>query len=216
MYNQNVHQKPCDPLRIITVKGNGEVTATPNYVQLQVEVITNGKTVSDAAGENAVTMDRVIQSLLALGIPREDIQTASYTISPKYDYIEGKQVFRGYEVTNTITVKIRDVSQVGTVIDTAVKNGANSVSGIQFKVEHSEQYYHEALSLALRDAQSKANTIAETMHLHNPPTPIEIIEEGANEPILYKSAAFASQSVTTPIEQGVITISAILRVKFQY
>ncbi|MFJ8264092.1 SIMPL domain-containing protein [Rummeliibacillus sp. NPDC094406] len=217
MNHQKVHPiRLFNPLRVITVIGNGKIAASPNYVQLQVEVITNGKEVSSAAQENAAIMNRVIQSLIALGIPREDIQTASYNVSPNYDYIEGKQVFRGYEVTNAITVKVRDMNQVGTVIDTAVKSGANRVSSIQFKIDHEEHYYQQALSLALRDAQMKANTIAETMHLTIPPQPIQVFEESTSEPVLYKSAAMASQNITTPIEQGLITISATLRVKFQY
>ncbi len=170
-----------------------------------------------AVQQNAATMNQVIQALLSLGIRREDIQTALYNISPKYDYIDGKQVFRGYEVTNAITVKVRDINQVGNVIDTAIKNGANSVSSIQFKIDHEDRYYQQALSLALRDAQMKANTIAETMHLHIPPQPIEITEESnAQPPIVYKTTVMASQSFGTPIEQGTITIIANLRVKFQF
>jgi hypothetical protein len=135
---------------------------------------------------------------------------------PNYDYIEGKQVFRGYEVTNALTVKVKDTSQVGTVIDTAVKNGANRVSGLQFKIENGEFYYQQALSIALHDAQMKAKTIAETMRLPMLPQPIEIVEESNAGPVLYKTVAMAEQNISTPIEQGQITISATIRVKFQY
>lgn len=215
MYYQNVHQLPYDSTRVITVTGRGNVAAAPNYAQLQVEVVTKGQEVSKAAKENATTAHRVIQSILSLGVKREDIQTAAYTISPKYDYIDGKQLFRGYEVTNAIEVKVRNMNQVGIVIDTAVKNGANGVSGVQFKIENPDLYYQRALILAYENAQMKANTIAETMHLHMPPQPIEIVEESMVEPALYKTA-MAAQNVTTPIEQGLIMINAVLRVKFQY
>ncbi len=149
----------------MTVTGNGEIVAKPDYVQIQIEVRTEGKEVSAAQQENAVIMNRVIASLVALNIPREAIQTTAYTISPNYDYIEGRQVFRGYEVQNAITVKITDISQVGTVIDTAVENGANHVSAIQFKIDDSDAYYRQALQLALIDAQAKAKSMADTMHL---------------------------------------------------
>jgi len=216
MYYSSAHLLTCPPLRVITVTGNGKVAAQPNYVQIRLEVTTVGKDLSEAQQENATIMNRVIQSILALNIPREDIQTAAYNIIPTYDYIEGKQVFRGYEVTNAITVKVRDVSQVGTVIDTAVKNGANHVSGIQFRVEDADAYYQQALRLALQNAQMKAKTIAETMKLSLHPQPIEIVEEFNEPPVLYKSVAMADQSLATPIEQGQITISADVRVKFQY
>ncbi|MBK3494995.1 SIMPL domain-containing protein [Viridibacillus sp. YIM B01967] len=212
----NGYQLPFTSLRVITVTGNGKVAVQASYVQLQIEVSTEGKDVSEAQKENAIIMNRVIQSILALNIPREDIQTAAYNISPNYDFIEGKQVFRGYEVTNALTVKVTDISRVGTVIDTAVQNGANRISSIQFRIENADIYYQQALSLALQNAQTKAKTIAETMRLPLLPQPIEIVEESNTGPVLYKAVAMADQTISTPIEQGKITISATVMVKFQY
>lgn len=169
-----------------------------------------------AQQENASIMNRVIQSIMALTIPKENIQTATYTIAPIYDYVDGKQVFKGYEVANAITVKIPDTNLVGVVIDTAVENGANRISSIQFKIDNADAYYQQALSLALHNAQMKANTIAQTMQLSVHPQPIEIVEENESGPVLYKSMAMADSSMVTPIEQGQITISAAVRVTFQY
>ena len=208
--------RPSAGSREMTVTGNGEVVAQPDYVQIQIEVRTEGKEVSAAQQENAVIMNRVIASLVALNIPREAIQTTAYTISPNYDYIEGRQVFRGYEVQNAITVKITDISQVGTVIDTAVENGANHVSAIQFKIEDSGAYYRQALQLALIDAQTKAKSMADTLHLPLPPLPIEIIEETIAPPIAYKAAQLSEQQAVTPIEPGMMTVNATVRVKFRF
>ena len=154
---------------------------------------------------------------MSLNIPREDIQTAHYSISPMYDYIEGRQVFRGYEVQNAITVKIMDISQAGIVIDTAVLNGANLVSEIQFKIEDSAANYRQALRLALVDAHAKAITIAETMHISIQPIPIEIIEErNVAIPYTFKSVQISNQESMTPIEQGTMLINATVRVKYRY
>ena len=212
------HGHPHSPhaSRTITVTGTGKVVANASYVQLQIEVTTQGNNVQQAQQENASIMNQVIQSILALTIPRENIQTASYTIAPMYDYVNGKQVFKGYEVTNAITVKIPDIHQVGTVIDTAVENGANRISSIQLKIDNADVYYQQALSLALHNAQMKAKTITQTMQLTVQPLPIEIVEENDNGPVLYKSMAMADSSMTTPIEQGQMTISATVRVTFQY
>ena len=201
----------------MTVTGNGEIDAQPDYVEIQIEVRTQGEDVSQAQQQNAAIMNRVINSLLALNIPRENIQTTVYTISPNYDYIEGRQVFRGYEVQNAITVKITDISQAGLVIDTAIQNGANHVSAIQFKIEDSDAYYQTALNLALVNAIAKAKSMADTMHVPLQPIPIEIMEESQNvTPILYKSVQLSNQELSTPIEQGRITITASVRVKFRY
>ena len=201
----------------MTVTGNGEIDAQPDYVEIQIEVRTQGEDVGQAQQQNAAIMNRVINSLLALNIPRENIQTTVYTISPNYDYIEGRQVFRGYEVQNAITVKITDISQAGLVIDTAIQNGANHVSAIQFKIEDSDAYYQTALNLALVNAIAKAKSMAETMHVPLQLIPIEIMEESQNvTPILYKSVQLSNQELSTPIEQGRITITASVRVKFRY
>lgn len=217
MYSPQFRFQPSPVSREMTVTGNGEIVARPDYVQIQIEVRTEGKDVSLAQQENALIMNRVIGSLLALNIPREAIQTTAYTISPNYDYIEGRQVFRGYEVQNAITVKITDISQAGMVIDTAIQNGANHVSAIQFKIENSDAYYQQALNLALVNALAKAKSMAETMQIPIQLIPIEIVEESHNvAPVLYKSIQLSNQEFMTPIEQGAIPITASVRVKFQF
>lgn len=217
MYHPQMRCQPFPISREMTVTGNGEIIAQPDYVQIQIEVRAEGKDVSLAQQENARIMNRVIESLLALNIPREAIQTAAYTISPNYDYIEGRQVFRGYEVQNAITVKITDISQAGTVIDTAIQNGANHVSAIQFKIEDSDAYYQRALNLALINAIAKAKSMAETMRVPLQPIPIRIVEESQNStPVPYKLAQLSNQEFATPIEQGTISINASVQVKFQF
>ncbi|WP_054768663.1 SIMPL domain-containing protein [Lysinibacillus parviboronicapiens] len=216
MYYANFSPQSTPALRIITVSGNGKVLAAASYVQLQIEVSTQGENVQEAQQENANIMNRVLQSILALNIPREKVQTATYNIAPIYDFVDAKQVFKGYEVSNAITVKIPDTNQVGAVIDTAVQNGANRISSIQFKIDNVDVYYQQALSLALQNAQMKAKTIAETMQLPLHPQPIEIVEEHESGPVLYKTMAMAESSISTPIEQGQMTVSATVRVKFPY
>lgn len=217
MYQPQISFQPSPVSREITVTENGEIDAQPDYVQIQIEVRTEGKNASLAQQENAIIMNRVLGSLVALNIPREAIQTTAYTISPSYDYIEGRQVFRGYEVQNAITVKITDISQAGTVIDTAIKNGANQVSAIQFKIEDSDMYYKKALNLALVNAIAKAKSMAETLHVPLQIIPVEIIEESHNiTPVPYKSIQMSNQEFMTPIEQGRIPITASVRVKFRF
>lgn len=216
MYYTNVGQQTPYVPRVIVVTGNGKVIAKVSSVQLQVEVSTQAKNVQDAQQENAMIMNRVIQSILALHIPKEHIQTAGYNIAPHYEFENNKQVFKGYEVTNAISVKVTDTNQVGSVIDTAVQNGANRISSIHFNIENTDAYYQQALSLALHNAQLKAKTIAETMRLPIQPQPIEIIEEHEIVPVLYRSMSTVDSTIPTPIEQGQMTINATVRVKFQY
>ncbi|MFE3574563.1 SIMPL domain-containing protein [Lysinibacillus sp. NPDC059133] len=99
MYYTNVGQQTPYGPRVIVVTGNGKVMAKASSVQLQVEVSTQAKNVQVAQQENAMIMNRVIQSILALHIPNEHIQTAGYNIAPHYEFENNKQVFKGYEVT---------------------------------------------------------------------------------------------------------------------
>ncbi|MER2089435.1 MAG: SIMPL domain-containing protein [Sporosarcina sp.] len=211
-----VQQMTSRQQRVMTVTGIGDLSIEPNSAQVQLAVNTENKNLSEAQQENAYVMNQVIESLLELGISRENIQTTTYSISPQYDYVEGKQVFRGYQVTNAITVKITNIEQVGNVIDVAVQNGVNNVSNIQFTVENEQFHYQQALSLALKNALAKAQTIAATIQLQLDPHPIKIVEEVRAEPVLYRTFSAIEMTGSTPIEQGQITISATVKVQFQY
>ena len=216
MYQPYVGQMAHQQKRVMTVTGIGSLSIAPDTVQLQLEVRTENKQLSQAQQENADLMNQVIESLLELGIDREDIQTVAYNISPQYDYVEGQQIFRGYQVINSIDVTIKNIEQAGIIIDTAVRNGVNNVSNIRFTVENEQIAYHEALSLALRNALGKAQTIANTIQLKLDPHPIKIVETMREEPILYRSFAATEMSAITPIEPGQINIKATVEVQFQY
>lgn len=212
----NVNQHPSYKMRVISVEGKSKFEVTPDFAELQIEVVTSSEDLTEVQRENAERMNQVISALLALNIDRNDIQTAFFNVSPRYDYVEGKQVFRGYEVTNSITVKIEEISEVGMVIDTAIKNGANRISQLEFKLENDALYYQKALQLALQNAHEKANAITSSLRLSYMPVPIEITEETSGGPILLKSVAMTQSTFETPIEQGTITVEATLKVKYQF
>lgn len=125
-----------DSPRVITVIGRATLSRKPDTVIIQLEVMTENEQIQQAQQENAYKMNQVIQTLIQSGIIKEDIQTSSYIIHPRYDYVDGKQVFKGYQVINSIMVKIKKLDLVGHIIDTAVKNGVNQVSNIQFTLEN--------------------------------------------------------------------------------
>jgi len=203
--------------RVITVEGNSQIEVKPDYAKIQVEVTTQSEDLSDAQRENSLKMNQVIQSLLALGIDRNDVQTALFNVFPRYDYIEGKQVFRGYEVSNAINVEVHDIDKIGIVIDTAIRNGANRISQLEFKLENDSQYYQRALQLALQNAHEKANAISAALRLSYMPIPIEITEETSGAPVLLKTVAgVQSNNFETPIEQGTIKVEATLKVKYLF
>jgi uncharacterized protein YggE len=105
---------------------------------------------------------------------------------------------------------------VGTVIDTAVKNGANIVESIRFDISKPELYYQQALNLAVRNAINKAKGIGSSLKIPNEPVPV-LITENSLAPIPYtRSLAMRGEIATTPIEPGQNDIEASVTVEFTY
>lgn len=202
-------------LRTITVTGSGKLEVTPNMAQIQFEVVTEGTNLNEVQEQNAKLTNQVIEALVAFGIQRSDIQTSLFQVTPRYDFIDGKQTFRGYEVRNAINVIVRNINRVGNVIDLAIKQGANQVSSLQFKVENEEGYYNKALQLAVQNGTEKAIQLGKEIGVVRL-VPIEIVEQSTGGERLLKTSAFSTEMVTTPIEPGKISINAEIKMRFMY
>ncbi|MFC5451896.1 SIMPL domain-containing protein [Paenibacillus aestuarii] len=202
----------------IEVLGEGTVQAAPDRAVIVLGAVTEGTNLTQIQAENAKITTAVIQSLLALGIPREHIQTQEYRIDTQYDYPDGKQTFRGYKVTHLLQVTTDRVEQTGAIVDAAVASGANEVSSIRFTMAHPEVYEQKALTKALRDAQQKAVTIADTIGAQLSAVPIRVQEPAhAAEPVPYSvKFAVSAAASPTPIQPGQLTISATVRVWYLF
>jgi uncharacterized protein YggE len=148
------------------VEGKGIVQARPDTAIASLGVSTENIQLQTAQNENADIMIKVLNAVKAEGIPSEDIQTQTYSVQPQYDYIDGKQVLRGYQVVHMLRITIEGVERAGAVIDSAVNAGANIVSGIDLTLKNPARYYDEALGAALEDAVDKALTIGEKLSVN--------------------------------------------------
>lgn len=202
---------------IIKVKGEGEIAVQPDTASVNLGVVTESKELIGAQQQNSIVGNKVIDSLIALGIDRNQIQTFDYRIEPDYDYDQGKQIFRGYKVTHILEVKIDDLSIIGNVVDTAVQNGANYVANVQFTTRYKDSYYQQALVMALNNASSKATTIANTLRVTLNPTPI-LVTEGTDviQPFESQQVAFAKGVSSTQILPGQLLIKASVSADFKY
>lgn len=198
----------------IIVTGKGQVTVTPDLAILQLGVQTTGEDVTEAQSENARISQNVLDSIRQLGIT--DIKTYQYSINKIIDYVDGRQIDRGYQVSNIIEIRTEDLNNVGTIIDTAVQNGANKVNSVNFDVAQPQLYYQEALNLAVDNAIQKAQSIVMGLGIMMTPIPI-LITENSNVPIPYQGAiAFREGAVATPIESGNKQIDASVTVELIY
>ena len=118
----------------MTVAGTGTVSAAPDMAEITTGVVTQAPTAAQALAANSQAMERLLQALGALGIAARDIQTTNISVSPlRRQGRDGQPPeITGYEVTNQVRVKVRDLSSLGRVLDQQVGQGANLVYGIQF------------------------------------------------------------------------------------
>jgi len=147
----------------VTITGEGRVDATPDVGQVNVTIVTENVNSETAQNENVEQFNKVVASLKQLGIEEKDLKTTSYTVYPVYDYTDGTRTQRGFEVNQSLQVKIRNLDTSGDVIRVASANGVNQVSGLSFVVDEPEQYKEEARRLALENAKQKAQELSDVL-----------------------------------------------------
>ncbi|MGI6376389.1 MAG: SIMPL domain-containing protein [Anaerolineae bacterium] len=152
-----------DVTRTITVVGKGTVTTQPDTAQATLGVETMGANVKEATSESSATMEAIIEALTGLGIAERDIQTSGFSIwSERNPDNEGRlSTDVTYRVMNSVNVKIRDLEQVGAVLDAAIDAGANSVYGVNFYLDDATKVESEAREKAVADARAKAAELAD-------------------------------------------------------
>lgn len=154
--------------KTISVSGTGTVSMSPDVGWFVASVTTQAGTAAQAEGQNNDAMAKVISALRGAGIAEKDMKTVGYSLSPIYQ--EAKEpgkipVLVGYSVKHTIRVTVNDIAAVGRILDLAISNGVNEVSGVYFGLSEAkaQQAQAEALDLAVKDANNRAKTIANSM-----------------------------------------------------
>jgi hypothetical protein len=204
----------------ISVAGVGEVTGTPDTVEVDLGVSVLAETVSEATATAAERADAVIAALTANGVAEEDITTTDYSIYPEYDYSNNQQQLLGYRVNNTVRAKIRDISDAGTILDavTAAAGDDVRVSGLRFSIEDDAELVAAAREAAWNDALAKATQLAELSGQSlGAATSITETVTSAPPPIYYaEDSAGGAERAATPIEPGTSTVTITLQVEFAF
>ncbi len=147
--------------RQITVQGFGKAIGANDIALTSIGYSNIDKDVLTAQTNNKKVMDAVIAELKNLGIQGGDLETDAYSIYPEYDYSNDKgQTLRGYRVTQQVSVKIRDLAKISSVLAVAGKYGANQVNGLTFTIDNPENLKVEARDKAVADARQKAERLA--------------------------------------------------------
>ena len=203
----------------ITVVGEGKVTLEPDIARVTIGVETVTNTVKEASDTNRAAVESVLNTLLAQGVAEEDLQTSGFSIyaerfGPDGPLEEGDVRYR---VSNNVSVTIRDLDNVGTILDAAIEAGANNIYGVEFAVDDPGVSESEARAAAIADAQAKAAELAELtgLSLGQVVSVSEVVGAGGG----YYAGNFAEQARAfggggTPVTPGQLDLVMQLQVIF--
>jgi uncharacterized protein YggE len=197
----------------ISVTGEASISVPPDLASVDAGVATDAKTAREASESNNAAMAKVLAALKSASIDDKDIRTSRLSLQPQYAPNRGgPSPIVGYRASNRVTVRIRDVGKVATVIDTLVGAGANDIGNVNFEVSQASKLLDDAREKAVADARRKAEIYARAAGV-TLGAPLSISEEGAPQPVYRaKMVAPVAAAAPTPIAQGEETLSVAVSV----
>ena len=202
-----------EPPSVISVTGEARISVPPDLAQIDAGVTTEAKTAREASDANNLAMGKVLVALKSAGIDEKDYQTSRLSLQPQSAPSRpgGPPTITGYRATNRVTIRLRDVTKVASVIDTLVGAGANDIGGISFMVSQASKLLDDAREQAIADARRKAEIYARAAGV-TLGAPVAISEGGAPAPIVFRRMAAAPEQA--PIAQGEETLQLSVSVSW--
>ncbi len=204
--------------RVITVTGQGKVQVQPDIATVGLGVQTEADTAEDALDENNVRMQDLISTTLESGVAEEDIQTQVLRLQPIYEQPSGDQqqpTLTGYRATNTVQITVRDLANLGVVLDGAVEAGGNTIDSIQFELSDPEEAARQAREAAMNDATAKAEQLTSLAGAQLGEV-LTIDEQGSSPPpVIFAEPAASPSESAVPVQAGSQTVEANVSVSWQ-
>ncbi len=149
---------------LLDVVAEGRVSRVPDIAIIRAGVVSQGATAAEALSANARQMASLLAALKAAGIADRDIQTATISLNPQYRYAENQPpVITGYQASNTVSVKFRDIARSGAILDALVKQGANQIDGPNLTIDAIDSAMDEARVDAVKRARTRADLYARAL-----------------------------------------------------
>ncbi len=212
---------PADAPRTITVTGEGRAAAAPDMAVISIGVRSEAPTAAAALRQNSADMSATIKKLKDLGIADKDIQTSGLSVNPRYNYENNRSQPEviGFTASNSVTVRLRDLSSAGSVIDQAVQSGANTLGGVSFSFSEPKPLYDEARRDAVTEAKAKASLLTDAAGVRL--GKLLYIQEGyaqAPQPKMYSARMeMADSAANVPMEAGEsevnVTVSLVYEIE---
>lgn len=208
--------------RTITVSGQGRVSARPDIAVVSIGVETEADSATAALDENSVRMSGVISATLDAGVTRDDVQTEGLSLRPIYqrpgpgpEGEEGPPELVGYRASNVVAVTVRDLDELGALLDAAVEAGGNRIQGIRFEISDNEELRSAAREAAMNEAIGKAEQLTELAGAElGDVLTIEEVGGEAPSPVRFAETEQAA-AAAVPVEPGRQEITVSLRVTWR-
>lgn len=203
---------------VLEVSAEGRTSRVPDLATIRAGVVTQSATASAALADNSARMARVLAAVKRAGIAERDIQTASVSLSPQYRYENNQPPqLTGYQASNTLAIRFRDVGKAGPILDALVKEGANQIDGPNLSLDKPDAALDEARADAIKRARARADLYARAAGL-SVARILSISEGGENAggpqpPVFYARAAKA-EAADTAIAAGERDVTATVSVRF--
>lgn len=201
-----------------SVTGEGKATAIPDTASVDLGITITQNTVASAQSQANQIINKISSDLKNLGVKEKDIKTTNYSISPNYDFTSGKQSVNGYNVSVNLSVKVNPIEKINQVIDTATKDGANSVGNIQFTLNDEEKtkLENQARKQAVDAAKQKAQSLAQASGIRLGRI-INVSESNQEQrPITFmEKSAVGLGASDTSVEPGQSTISTTVTLSYE-
>ena len=204
---------------LLSVSAQAQAHRVPDVATISAGVVTQAADANAAMRDNATQMDKVMAAVRGAGIAERDVQTSGISVQPQYKYAENSPpTITGYQASNTVNIKVRDIGKLGKVLDALVASGANQVNGPSFEIDQPEPAYDEARLAALKKAQARAETYAKAMGLRV--RRIVSISEGGGGfhppiPMMRAQAMDMVAAKETSVSPGETTLSVSIDVVFE-
>lgn len=203
---------------ILDVQAEGRTTRVPDIATIRAGVVSQAPTAAAALADNVQRMARVMASLKRAGIADRDLATSNVGLNPQYRYADGQApAITGYQATNTVSVRFRDVAKAGTVLDALVREGANQIEGPNLSIDKPDAALDEARTDAVKRARARADLYASAAGMKVVRI-VSISEAGQNDggspvmPMMMMRSAKADAA--TEIAPGEKDVTATLSVRF--
>jgi uncharacterized protein YggE len=208
---------PTDPAQQgVVVGGLGKVSGTPDVLRLQLGVEVRRADVSQALRDANSIQNKVRAAVRRNGVDAKDVQTSDVSLYPSYDN-NGKP--NGYVVSESMTVKLRDLSRAGRTVGQAVEAGGNAarVQGVSFALEDNAALLEKARDAAYADAKRKASRYAELAG--RPLGQVELVDEQVpqgEQPVMYDrlAAGASAKDSAVPVDPGQSQVSVSVTVRW--